>query len=278
MSEQNIIIEEERLRQFIDSYQKLTILTGAGVSAASGIPTYRDDDGNWLASDPITHQDFLSKEVKRKRYWMRSLVGWPFMRDALPNIVHDALTNLEKKKKVSLLITQNVDQLHQRAGSRSVLDLHGRIDHVICMKCKFLFRRQEIQDWLHLKNPLISHGQIETRPDGDASLETNFDSATFKIPSCTKCGGILKPDVVFFGGTIPRDRYRYGREAILESDALLVIGSSLHVYSGYSFCRFANDNQKPIMIVNSGPTRADHMAELRCQVDCQKLLASYTLS
>ncbi len=276
MSEQNIIIEEERLRQFIDSYQKLTILTGAGVSAASGIPTYRDDDGNWLASDPITHQDFLSKEVKRKRYWMRSLVGWPFMRDALPNIAHDALTNLEEKKKVSLLITQNVDQLHQRAGSSSVLDLHGRIDHVICIQCKSLVGRQKIQDWLHSKNPSITLGQIETRPDGDASLDPNFDYANFKIPSCRKCGGILKPDVVFFGGTIPKDRYKYGREAILASDALLVIGSSLHVYSGYSFCRFANDNQKPIMLVNSGATRADHMAEFRCEGDCQRLLASYT--
>ena len=201
------------------------------------------------------------------------------MRDARPNAGHDALANLEIQGKVSLLITQNVDRLHQDAGSNSVLELHGRIDRVICLSCKFSIARQEVQDWLISKNPEIEFdGYLEAKPDGDASFGQDFNYDTFKIPSCSDCGGILKPDVVFFGGTIPKERYDCGRKAILSSDALLVIGSSLQVYSGYSFCRFASDNRKPIMILNDGVTRADGIAEVKCEEDCQKLLKRYALT
>ena len=200
------------------------------------------------------------------------------MRDARPNAAHDALANLEIQGKVSLLITQNVDRLHQEAGSNSVLELHGRIDKVICLSCKFSAARQEVQDWLISKNPEIKIDYLEAKPDGDASLSQDFNYTAFNIPSCNKCGGILKPDVVFFGGTIPKDRYERGREAILSSDALLVIGSSLQVYSGYSFCRFAKDHRKPIVILNDGPTRADRMVLFKCEDDCQRLLRDYALT
>ena len=185
---------------------------------------------------------------------------------------------LEIQNKVSLLITQNVDRLHQKAGSNSVLDLHGRIDKVICVNCKLLIARQEIQDWLISKNQEIKSDYLEAKPDGDASLSQDFNYTAFRIPSCHKCGGILKPDVVFFGGTIPKERYELGREAILSSDALLVIGSSLQVYSGYSFCRFAKDHGKPIVILNDGPTRADPMVLFKCEDDCEILLGDYTLT
>jgi len=277
MPESNITIGANRLRQFITSHEKLTILTGAGISSGSGIPTYRDRDGKWLAPQPITHQDFLSKEDKRKHYWIRSLLGWPFVRDARPNVGHNALANLETQGKVSLLITQNVDRLHQRAGSHAVLDLHGRIDYVVCVNCNSRVPRQEIQDWLHHKNSHITFDHIEIKPDGDVFLCQDFDYSKFEIPSCNECGGILKPDVVFFGGAIPKDRYTWGRDSILSSDAMIVIGSSLQVYSGYNFCRFANDNRKPIMIVNDGLTRADWMAEFKCEDDCLKLLDGYAL-
>ena len=200
------------------------------------------------------------------------------MRDASPNMGHNILALLEIQDKVSLLITQNVDRLHQKAGSTSVLDLHGRIDKVICVNCKLPIARQEIQDWLISKNPEIKIDHLEAKPDGDASLSQDLNYTAFKIPSCNECGGILKPDVVFFGGTIPKERYERGREAILASDALLVIGSSLQVYSGYSFCRFAKDHRKPIVILNDGPTRADQMALLKCEDDCQRLLRDYTLT
>ncbi len=272
-------IEIQRLYEFINRHNRLVILSGAGISAGSGIPTYRNRDGIWLTSKPITHQEFVSQSLKRKRYWIRSLHGWPSLRDAIPNEGHHAIAGLEKRGKISLLITQNVDRLHQRANSQRVLDLHGRIDKAICLQCSHTLERQDIQDWLIENNPELVIYSTETRPDGDASLETKIDYSKFKTPDCDRCGGILKPDVVFFGGAIPKDRYELGRKAITSSDALLVTGSSLNVYSGYSFCRFANENGKPIAVVNQGVTRADNMADLKidqaCEIVLNRLVSSF---
>lgn len=254
-----------RLAEFTQRHPRLVILTGAGVSAASGIPTYRDAQGRWQYSAPIQHWEFLSDESTRRRYWARSLAGWPAVRDALPNAAHRALARLEDSGGVELLITQNVDRLHQRAGSRRVLDLHGRLDRVRCLDCGELMARETLQHWLERHNGPARSGAGSARPDGD-SQPAEIDLNGFQVPACVCCGGTLIPDVVFFGGSVPRARVDAGLAALARADALLAVGSSLQVYSGYRFCRSALAWDKPIAIVNPGKTRADDIAALK--LDC----------
>ncbi|MEM6483504.1 MAG: NAD-dependent protein deacetylase [Pseudomonadota bacterium] len=253
----NASTEETPVCAIVDSLPAL-VLTGAGISVSSGIPTYRNDRGEWLRSDPITHQEFLSQERQRKRYWGRSLLGWPAVRDAAPGIAHSALAELEKLQAISHLVTQNVDRLHQKAGSESVTDLHGRLDNVKCRSCDAQYHRDDIQTALAEANPHINRTTVDARPDGDADMSDELVDS-IRIPDCQRCGGVLMPDVVFFGGSIPRDRVAYCRSQLKTANSLIVIGSSLQVYSGFRFCRWASQESKPIFLINPGTTRADDL-------------------
>lgn len=263
--------EAAELAAFIDEHPRLTVLTGAGISADSGIPTYRDASGRWLPATPIQHQEFIADAHKRQRYWSRSLIGWPAIRDARPNAAHLALAQLEHMGVIELLITQNVDRLHQRAGSTNIVDLHGRLDRVICMDCKANIAREQVQRELEALNPGMSHISSQSRPDGDADIADAL-VAQVRIPACAYCAGVLMPDVVFFGGTVPKARVQQCMNALSESDALVIIGSSLKVYSGYRFCRRASELNKPLILINPGTTRADHLAERKFTSDCATLL------
>jgi len=249
------------LTQFIHRHPRLLVLTGAGISTDSGIPDYRDQNGDWKRKQPVQHPDFMRCEHTRKRYWGRSLVGWPVMRDARPNQAHAALAQLEQLGHVDLLVTQNVDGLHQRAGSHRVIDLHGRSDRVICMSCDFSCARDEVHHRSADLNPAFTGFTATTAPDGDADLEVDFSD--FRIPDCPQCGGILKPDVVFFGDNVPKQRVLDALDALQRADALLVIGSSLMVYSGFRFCRRASEWDKPIAALTLGKTRADELLSLK---------------
>ncbi|SEA36687.1 NAD-dependent protein deacetylase, SIR2 family [Microbulbifer marinus] len=250
-----------RLAEFIHRHPNLMILTGAGVSTDSGIPDYRDQDGAWKRKQPVQHQDFIGSLATRQRYWGRSLIGWPVIRNSTPNPAHHYLTELERRQHTKLLVTQNVDRLHQRAGSERVLDLHGRADRVICMDCGYRCDRQQVHDRCHLMNPAFHQYQAYTAPDGDADLEVDFSS--FRIADCPDCGGILKPDVVFFGDNVPKGRVQQALDSLQSSDALLVIGSSLMVYSGFRFCRYAKQWNKPVAALNLGRTRADDLLDVK---------------
>ncbi len=269
------LAHSESLAAFLRLYPNVVILTGAGVSAGSGIPTYRDSQGRWLYREPIQHRDFLKDEMTRKRYWSRSLVGWPHVRDAAPNEIHRILAELEADGRVELLITQNVDRLHQRAGSQKVIDLHGRLDRVRCLDCDNLEERETVQGWLLEHNDSEETTNQQLRPDGDSDVPDEH-LQRFRLPPCPACSGVFMPDVVFFGGTVPAARVASCREAIDRADALLVVGSSLQVYSGYRFCRHAHDNGKPIAIINPGITRADAIADLRIKADAGETLAGLT--
>lgn len=250
-----------RLAEFIRRHPRLLILTGAGVSTDSGIPDYRDGEGAWKRKQPVQHQDFLNQPELRQRYWGRSLIGWPVIRNARPNSAHFQVAELERQDRISLVVTQNVDRLHQQAGSQQVVDLHGRADEVICMECSYRCARDEVHDRCDALNPDFRRFRATAAPDGDADLEVDF--STFKVADCPRCEGILKPDVVFFGDYVPKERVTSALDALKASDGLLVIGSSLMVYSGFRFCRYAGEWSKPIASLNLGRTRADALTELK---------------
>jgi NAD-dependent SIR2 family protein deacetylase len=263
--------DARNLASFIARAGRVAVVTGAGVSTASGIPDYRDRNGEWKHARPVQYADFVSKPEVRKRYWARSYSGWQRISNAEPNRAHTALAALESAGTVDTIITQNVDGLHRRAGSRHVIDLHGRLQSVRCMGCGRITCRDEWQIELAAANP---EWQPETdcfAPDGDAELRDE-DVSGFVTPDCVACGGFVKPDVVFFGESVPRERVESAFEATDRADALLVIGSSLMVYSGYRFARRAAETGKPIAIVNRGRTRADELAALRIDADCGDIL------
>ena len=261
----------EQLLAFQAQNPRLLVLTGAGISAGSGIPTYRDAAGTWLRAAPIKHQEFLADPARRRRYWGRSTVGWPGVRDARPNAAHRALARLERHGAVELLVTQNVDRLHQRAGSSRVIDLHGRLDRVACLHCGRHGDREALQQRLLTENGFLREGRGDARPDGDADLPDDA-LARLRIPACDHCEGVLMPDVVFFGGSIPAARLEACRAGLRAADALLVVGSSLQVYSGFRFCREAVAAGKPIALLNPGRTRADDLADLRLASPAEALL------
>jgi NAD-dependent SIR2 family protein deacetylase len=260
-----------RLADFVDRHPRLLIITGAGVSTGSGIPDYRDDKGEWKRKQPVQYQDFIRDAATRKRYWARSLVGWRWFADAHPNPAHHALARLEEYGLIHHLITQNVDGLHQRAGSRRVIDLHGRLDRMICLACGEKAPRAEFQKLLETLNPDFAELSAEVAPDGDADLE-QIDFMRFEVPACAQCGGMLKPHVVFFGESVPKPRVSEALQRLEESDALLVIGSSLMVFSGFRFAREAARLGKPIAAINLGRTRADEMLDLKVAAPCHEAL------
>jgi NAD-dependent SIR2 family protein deacetylase len=260
------------LENFIDRHRRLFVLTGAGCSTSSGIPDYRDADGQWKRQRPVTYQAFVGDEATRRRYWARSLVGWRRIREARPNPAHRALARLEAMGKCELLLTQNVDRLHQAAGSDRVIDLHGRIDRVRCMGCGKRAPREELQDELGRLNAGWVDLDASDAPDGDADLEgAGFSS--FAVPPCPSCGGVLKPDVVFFGENVPHDRVDAAKRHLDEADAMLVVGSSLMVYSGFRFVEWAAHAGKPAAAVNLGRTRADAFIALKIEQTCEAALA-----
>lgn len=259
------------LREFTDRHTKLFVLTGAGCSTGSGIPDYRDADGEWKRGRPIMLQDFVANERSRQRYWARSLIGFRRMRAAQPNDAHRALAALESQGRVTQLVTQNVDGLHQAAGSRNTIDLHGRVDVVGCLACERRLAREQLQAELVERNPdFVSLDALEA-PDGDAALD-GIDFARFVVPACA-CGGLLKPDVVFFGEAVPVDRVQQAFAALEAADAMLVVGSSLMVYSGYRFAQAAALAGKPIAAVNLGTTRADGLLTLKVRERCADALS-----
>lgn len=263
--------EVRSLAEFLDAAESIVVLSGAGVSTASGIPDYRDRNGDWKHAQPIQFGDFVRTPAARERYWSRSYVGWQRFSRAKPNDAHAALARLESAGKVDTLITQNVDELHSRAGSHKVIDLHGRLSKVRCLQCEIVTERARFQACLEAANPDWHAEASAIRADGDAELTTNND-APFNVPDCDECGGMLKPDVVMFGESVPKERVQDAVAAVERADALLVTGSSLMVFSGFRFARLAAAAGTPIAIVNQGRTRADDLASLKFDADCLQLL------
>ena len=261
----------DALRDWLDAHRRVFVLTGAGISTPSGIPDYRGPDGSWKRSAPITYQAFMRDPAMRSRYWARSFVGWPVVARAKPNRAHASLVALEERGRTTALVTQNVDGLHTRAGHRAVVDLHGRIDRVVCTSCAARSDRADIQSRLAETNPAWAGLTADTAPDGDADLN-HADVSSFRAPSCTRCNGVLKPDVVFFGENVPRERVAVTQAALAQADAMLVVGSSLMVYSGYRFARTAHERGLPLAILTRGVTRADDLATLKLDTGCEEAL------
>ncbi|HET7369608.1 MAG TPA: NAD-dependent protein deacetylase [Gammaproteobacteria bacterium] len=308
------------LAALVRGSRRLVVLTGAGCSTESGIPDYRDENGDWKHKRPVQFQDFVGSEAMRRHrperrsgapprsggvrpsagrnpvagpmsgrrrshpqlplgpllrastgYWARSLVGWNRIAGAEPNAAHRALAELEQRGQIHGLITQNVDGLHHKAGSRKVIDLHGRLDVVECLDCRATRSRVDFQTELDRLNPGWRRLRATVAPDGDAALDgVDFDA--FEVPAC-HCGGILKPGVVFFGEAVPRERTAAALAWLNEADALLVVGSSLMVWSGFRFARRAAERGIPIAAINLGRTRADDKITLRLNNPCGAVLA-----
>lgn len=260
----------DKLLRWIGAHRRVFVLTGAGCSTASGIPDYRDENGEWKRRPPVMIQAFRTQDTVYRRYWARAYAGWPRFIAAEPSAAHRALAAWERAGMLARLVTQNVDGLHQRAGSRAVIDLHGRLDSVICLDCGDRTSREDLQATLAEANA-VWHAAFTTAPDGDADIDAAAVDS-FDPPRCDRCGGLLKPDVVFFGENVPIARVEDARTAVAEADGLLVAGSSLMVYSGYRFVRLAHDLGLPIAIVNRGRTRGDELAELKVEDDVGTVL------
>jgi NAD-dependent SIR2 family protein deacetylase len=262
----------DELKAFIHRHRRLFVLTGAGCSVNSGIPDYRDANGECKRTPPVRFQAFVADEVTRRRYWARSMVGWRRFGQARPNGAHHALARLEANGQCEMLLTQNVDRLHQAAGSREVIDLHGRLDLVRCMTCLATDRRVNFQDRLTRLNTAWTDLDATALPDGDADLD-QIDFSDFAVPACASCGGILKPDVVFFGENVPRDQVALAHKHLENADAMLIVGSSLMVYSGFRFVQAAAHRGIPIAAVNLGRTRADDLLVLKVEDRCEEALS-----
>jgi NAD-dependent SIR2 family protein deacetylase len=253
--------------------RRVAVLTGAGMSTDSGIPDYRGPDSP--PSNPMTIRQFTSDPVFRQRYWARNHVGWRHMDDTLPNAGHRALAALERSGVVSGVITQNVDLLHTKAGSRNVINLHGTYAEVICLSCGHTVARAELAEMLEAANPGFVEraeavGGIAVAPDADAVVN---DTSSFTIVDCTSCGGMLKPNIVYFGESVPKDVVAQAYRIVDEADALLVAGSSLTVFSGFRFVRHAAALGVPVAIINRGRTRGDDLATVKIDTGCSPMLA-----
>ncbi len=250
--------------------RRVAVLTGAGCSTESGIPDYRGPETRRRARDPVKYRAFQSSEEARRRYWARAVVGWPKMAAARPNAAHHAIARMQRDGAASGLITQNVDRLHAAAGSDGV-ELHGALAEVRCMDCGRIEDREGVQARLRALNPDWEAQHAEMAPDGDAELPAELVSR-FRLTACLFCGGSLKPNVVFFGESVPRELVERAYALVDDADALLVVGSSLAVFSGYRFVRRASDRGIPIAIVNLGESRGDPHAQLVVQARAGELL------
>ncbi|KAJ2942829.1 hypothetical protein O0L34_g15017 [Tuta absoluta] len=264
----------EKLRDFITKHEKLLILTGAGISTESGIPDYRSEEvGLYARSNhkPIQYQEFVKYPRVRQRYWARNFVGWPRFSAVQPNATHFAVRDLEKAGKVTSIVTQNVDRLHHKAGSKNVIELHGTGYIVKCMKCPYEISREDLQEELLRNNPEMESSFSMIRPDGDVEL-TPEQVSKFKTPMCPECEGPLKPDIIFFGDNVPKQRVEEIRNDVTRSDAIFVLGSTLTVYSSYRIVLQAKDEKKKIAVLNIGPTRADEIIDLKVSTKCGDVL------
>ena len=259
--------EVRELEQLVNSSDSVLVLTGAGISTESGLPDYRSERVGLFARTnhkPITIQEFVNSEPRRRMYWARNFVAWDKFAAFEPSIAHHTLTQWQKAGKVPAIITQNVDRLHQKAGSENVVELHGNGFTVACLSCPYQISRHDFQKELSRVNNewnFVSSATGEMRPDGDVQLQQK-DIDSFHVPDCPSCGGLLKPTVVFFGDNVPRSVVEQSHQLNRETDLLLVIGSSLHVFSGYRFVAEAHEMKKKIVIVNIGPTRADSLSDV----------------
>lgn len=269
--------DEHRLADLI-SRGGLLVLTGAGISTDSGIPDYRGRSGRRRHAAPMTYHRFISSAAVRRRYWARSHVGWPRIASARPNLAHHVITDLERAGRITGVATQNVDGLHTRAGTRRTIDLHGRLDAVVCMDCGDRRPRLELALRLDVLNPGFRQEQTAIaadRPDGDVVIPS-AQIEGFRVADCRLCGGPFKPDVVFFGERVPRPRFRAAMDMIAACRALLVLGTSLTVGTGYRMVTAASRAGLPIAIVNRGETRGDHHASIRIDAGLADVLRPYT--
>jgi len=254
------------LVDWLRACSRVAVITGAGVSTASGIPDYRDADGQWKRAQPVTLQQFVGDAAVRQRYWVRSFAGWPHFSRARPNAAHVALAELERRGRVHGVVTQNVDRLHQRAGSRQVVDLHGRLDVVVCLDCATRYRREWLQRRLAGMNTGWDEQAARIAPDGDADIE-DADFVRFRIPDCPRCGGMLKPDVVFYGESVPAVRRDQATSMVNAADGILIVGSSLMVWSSFRLVRAAAARGASVAAINQGRTRADDLLAVKCVGD-----------
>lgn len=244
--------------------RRIVVLTGAGASTESGIPDYRGPETSRRARNPMTFDQFVASPASRARYWARATVGWERIRAASSNAVHHSLARLEGSTRFVGLITQNVDRLHHQAGSKQVVELHGSLHEVRCLSCDTIESRASLQQ-RHLRlNPGWQRREASLAPDGDADLDATA-AEQFRVVGCLSCGGPLKPDVVFFGENVPRPRVERAYGWVDRAEALIVVGSSLTVFSGYRFAKRAHKQGKPIVIINVGPTRADPIATVKIE-------------
>ncbi len=256
---------EKDLEQLVTTLRdkRVLVLSGAGISTESGIPDYRGPDRKRPAN-PMRYQEFIRADFGRQRYWSRSMVGWATMGDAKPNRGHKAVADMEAVGAVFSVMTQNVDGLHQAAGSKSVLELHGSLAVVRCMACNKLESRRRLQERMQVLNPNFEAEAVEIAPDGDAEIKQH-STERFVVPQCLQCDGMLKPDVVFFGENVPKRRVERAWSMFDFAEVLLVIGSSLTVFSGYRFVKKARAENKPVIILNQGETRGDADATLKLE-------------
>ncbi len=250
----------------------LLVVTGAGISVASGIPDYRDAEGVRRGSAPMMHQEFVTSAAGRRRYWARAMLGWPRVRRAEPNATHRALFALERGGRIDGLITQNVDGLHEAAGHRQLIELHGNLAWVVCLDCGERLRRDRVQVQLETLNPHLREVDAVQAPDGDTLLAADH-LADFRAPLCPACGGDrLKPDVVFFGDNVAPATAQAAWDAVQRAAGMLVIGSSLMTYSSFRLCREIVRQGKPLIAVNLGKTRADELLTAKVELPCEAVL------
>ncbi|XP_017891124.1 NAD-dependent protein deacylase Sirt4 isoform X3 [Ceratina calcarata] len=264
-----------KLKAFIENFDRLCVVTGAGISTESGIPDYRSEGvGLYARSDrrPVLYKEFCNSEAVRRRYWARNYVGWPRFSSVRPNTAHKILRLIEDENKVRCIVTQNVDDLHAKAGSRRVIELHGTAFKVMCLDCDERICRYYLQEVLDRLNPDMNVTTSMIRPDGDVDLSQEQVEG-FKVPTCENCGGVLKPDIIFFGDNVPRQTVETVKYNVDRSDSLLIIGSTLTTYSGYRIALQANSAGKPIGIINIGKTRADDLAVVKVEGRCGDVLA-----
>jgi len=265
--------DSAQLQIWLAQHPRVLVLTGAGCSTASGIPAYRDHSGGWQRRDPIMFQDFMRDATARRRYWARSYLGWPIMQQARPNATHHALARLAASNRLGPLITQNVDGLHEQAGHDKVINLHGQLSNVVCLQCGATSLRRYLQQRLQALNADWQAQVHGINPDGDAELDARAYPG-FRVAACEQCGGTLKPDVVFFGETVPQLRVNDINAAIRRCDGVLSIGTSLVVWSGFRIVRDVVAQGKPAVAINQGRTRADALLQFKVEADCSQVLAN----
>ena len=252
--------------------RRFLVLTGAGISTSSGIPDYRDSEGVRRGKAPMMYQEFLGTPQARRRYWARAMLGWPRVRIAQPNQAHLALAALQHRQRISGLITQNVDTLHDQAGSEDVIELHGSLHRVLCLDCHRPSARDVIQRLMEAENPYLAGVDAVQAPDGDTLLDAAFEQR-FRVPRCPHCDGErLKPDVVFFGENVAQATAARAMAAVEHAEGLLVVGSSLMAYSAFRLCKAMVEQGKPVIAINLGKTRGDELLQLKIAASCERLL------